>query len=258
VKTLARSWVSASALCCLAAACEQRAPAPSYLSGYNHTYDHSSFDIGNMVSEIDEDGMHKIVGSVGTFATEVISKAAVATPNVPFPNSSTGVYPGDADAQNAAVRSYFVSAGLPEDQIASMSADATGVVHGQDTVAGWYSLLHRGYDGVLIDDSIATAAFDASRRSASEQVYWPEISSEVLAQVRAFQEMLADPVQKAAYIQKLPASGRDANLVIHHTSWFWQGPFQAQACCRGAIPGNLCFDITGHPVQLPDEVAMTQ
>jgi hypothetical protein len=57
--------------------------------------------------------MHKVVGSLGTFATQLVSGAATAIPNVPFPDPAFGVYPGDADAQNAAVRSYFVTAGLP-------------------------------------------------------------------------------------------------------------------------------------------------
>jgi hypothetical protein len=167
------------------------------------------------------------------------------------------VYPGDADAQNAAVRLYFVTAGLPEEQIESVSADATGVVHGQDVLAGWYSILSRGYNGVPIDDSMATAALEASGRSDFEQVYWPEISDDVLEQVRTFQELLADPLQRAAYVQKLPASSRDAILVIHHTSWFWKGPFEAVACCRGSIAIGFCFDISGHPVHLLDEEAPT-
>jgi hypothetical protein len=75
----------------------------------------------------------------------------------------------------------------------------------------------------------------------------------VLEQVLAFQKMLGDPTQKANYIQKLPASSRDAILVIRHTSWFWKGPFQAEVCCRGQSPTGLCFDISGHLVHLPDE-----
>jgi hypothetical protein len=120
-------------------------------------------------------------------------------------------------------------------------------------LSGWYSSLNRGYDGVPIDDSIAFAAFDASGRSSTEQVYWPEISADVLEQVHGFQNMLADPDQKAAFIEKLPASSRDAILVIRHTSWFWQGDFAAVACCRGASLVGVCFDMTGHPVHLPDD-----
>jgi hypothetical protein len=251
---LARSWVSAFALCCLIAACDQRASAPGNLSGYTHTFAHSRFDLGNLVAEKDEFGMHKLVGSDGTFATQLISGAVVGTHNdVPFPDPTTGVYPGDADTQNAAVKSYFLAAGLPESQIALISSDEAVYMHGQDVLVGSYSMLHRGWDGVLIDDSIAFAAFDAQGRSADEQVYWPEISSEVLAQAREFQKMLADPTQKAAYLQRLPASSRVANLVIRHTSWFWQGAFQAQACCRGANTVDPCFDISGHLVHLPGD-----
>jgi len=258
VKLAARSLVSVVAASCLFSACDQRDHAPGPLPAYVHTYEHSRFYIGNMISERDEFGMHKTIGDVGTFAVELVSKAAVGTRDDPFPDPVTGVYPGDADAQNAAVRSYFVSAGLPEDQVLSISANGTEAMEGGITVAGWYSYLHRGYGGVPIDNSMATAAFDASKRGASEQVYWPEIPVDVLEQVRAFQDMLADPVQKADYIQKLPASARTAELVIRHTSWFWQGTFEARACCRGASSIGLCFDMSGHPIQLVDEMAVDQ
>jgi hypothetical protein len=254
MRALARSWVSASALCCLIAACNQRASAPGNLPGYIHTFSHSRFDLGTLVTEKDEFGMHKLVGTDGTFATEIISAAAIGTHNnVPFPDPATGVYPGDSDMQNAAVKSYFVTAGLPGDQIASLSADGAVYTNGQDVLEGSYSMLHRGWNGVPIVDSIAYAAFDAKGRAADEQVYWPEIPSDSLAQVQAFQKMLADPTQKAAYLEKLPASSRAANIVIRHTSWFWQGSFQAQACWCGTIPVDPCFDISGHIVQIPGD-----
>ncbi len=197
--------------------------------------------------------MHKHVGTEGTFATWLVTGAANGVRDVPIPDPVIGVYPGGADAQNAVVKSYFVTAGLPEKQIASISADGTVYLHGPYVLEGSYTLLHRGWEGVPIDDSIASAFLDAKGRSASEQVYWPEIPGEILAQARAFQKLLADPAQKAAYVAKLPASSRVANLVIHHTSWFWQGSFQAQACCRGANTVDPCFDISGHLVRLPGD-----
>lgn len=253
--TSSTSRFSACALCSLAAACSQAAATPpADLPGYTHTLAHSRFDLGSLVGEIDESGMHKVIGTDGTFATELASGAVVAThDDVPFPDPRTGVYPGDADAQNAAVRSYFVTAGLPEDQIASISADGTGLVQGENVLSGWYSLLHRGWQGVPIVDSMADAAFDAEGRSAFEQVYWPPIPGAVLAQASALQKMLADPVQSAAYLMKLPASSRDGIAVIRHTSWYWQGPFQAQACCRGSTPASPCFDREGQLVQLPGD-----
>ena len=253
MRAWARGWGFLTSLACLTAACGDQAPAAGFLPGYTHAFERSRFDLGNFVSEMDEFGMHKVFGSRGTFSTELVSAAAVALPNVPFPDPETGVYPGDSDAQNAAVQSYFITAGLPADQVASVSADATGAVHGQDVLSGWYSILHREYDGVPIDDSMAFAAFNASGKSASEQVYWPEIPGDVLEQVRKFRAMLADPSQRAAYVQKLPASSRDAILVVHHTSWYWGGPFQAQACCRGADRTDICLDISGHVVDLPDD-----
>jgi hypothetical protein len=240
------------------AACSDQAQPPSFLPGYTHTFERSRFDLGDFVSEMDRFGNHMVVGSRGTFSTELASGAAVALPNIPFPDPATGVYPGDSNAQNTAVLSYFTTAGVPANQVASVSANGTGLVHGQYVLSGWYSILHREYDGVPIDDSMAFAAFNAIGKSASEQVYWPEIPGDVLEQVRKFREMLADPSQRAAYVQKLPASSRDAILVIHHTSFSWQGPFQAQACCRGAERTDICLDVSGHIVDLPDASGVSQ
>ena len=252
--TFFRSCGAVSALFWLVAGCQQGASAPRALPGYIHTFSHSRFDLGTLVTEKDEFGMHKLVGTDGTFATEMVSAAATGIHNnVPFPDPATGVFPGGSDAQNAAVKSYFVGAGLPGDQVASISADGAVFMHGQDVLEGSYSMLHRGWNGVPIVDSIAYAAFDAKGRAADEQVYWPEIPSDVLAQVQAFQKMLADPTQKAAFLEKLPASSRAPNLVIRHTSWFWQGSFQAQACWCGPIPVDPCFDISGHIVQIPGD-----
>ena len=252
MKRWARSRVQAALLCSLAAGCAERAPTPD-LSGYNHQFANSRFDIGEIISEMDQFQMHKVVGSVGTFSTQLASQAVLAVPNVPFPDPAFGVFPGDSEDQNAAVRSYFVGAGLPEDQIASVAADEAGLVRGEFVLRGWWSILNRGWDGVPIDDSIANAAFDASGRASGEQVYWPEIPGYVLDDVRTFQTMLADSTRKAEYIAKLPATSRDAILVIRHTSFFWKGPFRAIVCCRGQAVVGFCFDMAGHPVHLPDE-----
>jgi len=249
---LVGSRLSVACLCWFAAACTERAPAPD-LPGYNHEFAKSRFETGEIVSELDQFEMRKIVGTVGTFSTQLVSGAVVALPNVPFPDPAFGVFPGDADGQNAAVRSYFVNAGLPENQIASVSAYEAGLVRGDSILQGWWSVLNRAWDGIPIDDSIATAAFDANERSSAEQVYWPVIPGELLEEVRAFQDMLSDPSQRDAYIQKLPASSRDAVIVIRHTSWFWKGPFQATVCCRGHDLNGLCFDMKGHPTHLIDE-----
>jgi hypothetical protein len=215
---------------------------------------HSRFDLGTLVTEKDEFGMHKLVGTDGTFATEIVSGGATGIRNATFPDPATGVYPGGADAQNAAVKSYFVGAGLPEDQVASVSGQGTVYLHGQDVLEGTYSLLNRGWNGVPIVDSIAYAAFDAKGRAAVEQVYWPEIPSDVLAQVQAFQKMLADPAENAAYVAKLPASSRAGRIVIRHTAWFWQGSFRAQACWQQASnPIGPCFDMSGYIVEIPSD-----
>ncbi|HEY8925581.1 MAG TPA: hypothetical protein VIU64_14440 [Polyangia bacterium] len=149
--------------------------------------------------------------------------------------------------------SYFVTAGLPEDQIASISSDGAVFMHGRYVLSGSYSILHRGWKGIPIDDSMAYAALDAQGRSVNEQVYWPEIPGAVLAKASALQLLLADPVRRAAYVNELPAVSRAAVLAIRHTAWYWQGDFQARACCRGPNPGDPCFDEDGQLVRLPSD-----
>ncbi|HEY8925580.1 MAG TPA: hypothetical protein VIU64_14435 [Polyangia bacterium] len=87
------SWLSTTcALFLLAAACSQPAAStPASLPGYIHVFGRSRFDLGGLVREVDEFGMHKVIGTDGTFATQLVSKAAVGVHNVPFPDPSTGV-----------------------------------------------------------------------------------------------------------------------------------------------------------------------
>jgi hypothetical protein len=249
MKPMGRRAMSAALLSCLAStACDQGSPSPRPLPGYVHRFDRSRFNAGDIVAEIDESGMHKFVGTNGTFATDLATKAVVGMADVPIPDPVFGVYPGTDSDQNAAVRAYFVSAGLPDGQVASVSAFGTGFVKGDDVLEGWYSLLNRTYEGIPIVDSIATALFEADGRSGHEEVHWPEIPAQVLEQALAFQTMLADPARQADFIQKLPAGSRAGGLVIRHTSWFWDGAFRAEACWRGPASNDLCFDSLGHPI----------
>jgi len=212
-----------------------------------------------MVGEMNEYGMHKITGTDGVFATEIVSQAATAIPNTTPPSLTGNVFPGDARAQDDAVKSYFTHAGLPSNQVSSVTADET-VITALDAglenplVIAWYSILHRSYDGVSIEDSTAWAILGRDGGSLEEQVYWPAMGADVVNRLRSFQAMLSQPETSNAFFASLPANTQAGALVIHHTAWDWAGAFAAEPCYR-AVLGSvaLCFDMTGHVVTLPDD-----
>lgn len=168
------------------------------------------------------------------------------------------------------VDEQLVSAGLPADQISSVTsklvvaarvpvdADA-GVKDGllENAVnKGWFSILDRSYVGVPIVDSFAWAILDSTGTAVEEQVYWPEIGADVATLLRKFQTLLGDPRSEANFIASLPSDVGSGKLVIHHTSWDWQGTFDAQPCYRATFGAStLCYDISGSPIQLPDEMS---
>src|SRR3954468_371636 len=72
-----------AAVSAMAAACAEQGRAPG-LPGYQHTFANSRFITGDVISKTDQFGMHKIVGSVGTFSTQLVSGAVVAQHNGPL------------------------------------------------------------------------------------------------------------------------------------------------------------------------------
>jgi hypothetical protein len=231
------------------------------IPGYDHLFARSRFKLGDLIDARDELGMHKIQGSKGTFATVVASRAAVALPADPVPNPvAPDIFPGDAAAQNAAVLAYFTEAGLQADQVVSVTADETGVSPMDDfphpLVIAWFSTLNRGFEGTPIEDSMAWAILGAAGDSLEEQVYWPAIGGAALKEVRQFRAMLSDPARGAAYLVRLPDADAAAGgeLVLHHTSWDWQGPFEARGSYRVMVSGTVVhFDMTGHVLELANE-----
>jgi hypothetical protein len=139
------------------------------IPGYVHTLARSRFVIGKITGETDEFGMHKIIGDDGVFATEIVSQGVTAIPDFEVPSPTGQYFPGGYVAQNAEVVSYLTGAGLPADQILSVTDDETGVSRwsGGDSgdifdpknvvVVTWFTVFHRGYEGVPIEDSTAWA-----------------------------------------------------------------------------------------------------
>ena len=234
----------------------------SGIQGYVHTLARSRFAIGEILRETDEFGMHKVTGENGVFATETVSRAATAIPNdFPLNVDGGGTFPGGYPAQNDAVVSYLTGAGLPAEQVLSVTDNETGISRlemvDQPIVVAWFSILHRGYRGVPIEESMASVILGSEGQSREEQVYWPALGQEVVTELRAFQGTLADERKHAAFLAILPSQLEDGHLSIHHTAWDWKGPFEAHACFRGRLGStSVCFDPSGHLVRLADEPAL--
>jgi hypothetical protein len=226
------------------------------IPGYIHTLARSRFQIGKIEEHLDQFGMHKTVGSKGTFASEVASQAATAIPNgdvVSLAGSPTGQDPA---AQGKALIQYLGVAGLPSDQMASVREDTAALLIGHETVMHpalslEVPILTRQWKGIPIDDSTAWAFLSNAELSYAEQVFWPAIGQDVVDDVHRLQALVADPTKSARLFAALPP-GESGAVVIHHTSWYWQGPFRAVACYRLLVDGvPMYFDINGHVVSLP-------
>src|SRR5580698_1072314 len=93
----------------------QTALSAGVLPGYTHTLTNSRFRIGQGVSlEVNAPNLQRWRGSLGAFASDPTNGWSMALLDS---GSPTGPYMLDETAQNAAVKAYFIAAGIPADQI---------------------------------------------------------------------------------------------------------------------------------------------
>lgn len=244
------------------------AAAPSALRGYEHSAAASRFVIGTQLEERLESGMRKVVGANGVFAVEARTKMVLAIPDATAPTRARPPMP-DAAAHAAAVRSYFVSAGLPEDQILEVRTQTTMQGGGPETgepmnpsmakLQYYYGcVMRKTPTGIPIPDSFAYARINVDGDVVEEGVYWPDIPANALSDADTVRSTAATPSSRAALSAKVaqladtePQNGR---AVIRHTSGFWNGSFAALASFD--VPRNnrvVHFDSKGAVVDLPSE-----
>lgn len=161
------------------------------------------------------------------------------------------------------VLAYFVGAGLPAPQVSKLVAfdtitsliSASSPSLTQNIVSvSVDSILCRAYRGIRIVDSFAWARLNERGESVNEQVYWPEIPPDTLQAVASFQNMLADPQRRNAYIARLPAGAETGELVVHHTSG-GEADFKAAPYFDVNFSGAMVhFDANGsaHVLPAPD------
>ena len=228
------------------------------LKDYVHTMARSRFAIGPSPSHYSEFGIDKVVGDYGVFGTNAKTGMVLALPNADAPSRARPGPKYGADAHNAAVKDYFVGAGLPAEEVGpitvntTMSAGGAGV----DPPAQWQfesytSRIARQYEGVPVADSYAWAQFNDLGEVVTESVYWPQISEGVVKEAASFQKKLADPASKSAFFSKVPEGG---TLVIRHTPGTWEESFHATVSYDvGSFGKAAHYDSDGKEFSLPTE-----
>jgi hypothetical protein len=195
--------------------------------GYSHAFERSLFKPGGTLTTASEMGITKIIGSNGVFATDQVNGWVLATPNAGAPSTTRPPLPGAASDHNAKVLAYFVAAGIPQDQIGSVSthtlmrggASAAGV-RDPDQFEGFYSILNRAINGVVVSESTAWARFNTDGEVVEESVYWPPLPASVVQDATALAAKVADPAFTSVLTQieaHDPGYGIvDGQVVIHH------------------------------------------
>src|SRR6478752_5997857 len=94
-------------------------------AGYVHRVTASRFHIGATREQKSELGFVKLVGSEGVFATVEHSGWVIGIPNADSSAKRVPPLTQSEEVHNRAVLDYFVSAGLPKAQIATIVAHAS-------------------------------------------------------------------------------------------------------------------------------------
>jgi hypothetical protein len=195
------------------------------VAGYYHTLDRSRLAIGTGVHAVTEFGMQKMVGSNGVFAVLSASGWSMGLPNATAPSRSVGPLTSDADIHNAAVKSYFIGAGLPADQIGWVNAHATMSVSDAPASEGGSSppafqsfttAISRQINGIPVSESFAWARLNQNGDVVIEGVYWPDVPQTAVNDALALQSVLADSTQSVTYKAKLPQTLAPGRVIIHH------------------------------------------
>jgi hypothetical protein len=267
---------------CLEAACASRVaeptentnsavasvPSGSSVPGYVHALSNSKFRIGQGATiELSNSQIQRWRGSLGAFAVDPGNGAAMGVLDA---KTATGPYILDEATHNASVKAYFISAGIPAQQIAGVHA--TFVSFGSTTISAiaaptstpialesMNSILTRAIQGIPVVESTAWAKMRTSGEVDMELVFWPPIDATVVNQALAFAKQMKDPTAHSAFLSKLPrAVQKEIGVVIHHTDTTVHSAPTAYVAYDAVIDSEatapvLHFDVNGSPLVLPQE-----
>ena len=107
--------------------------------------------------------------------------------------------------------------------------------------------LSRAIDGIPVAESHANATMNDQDQSTREEIFWPELPSDVVAGAKAFRDKLKDPAELAAYKAKLPNQAQESGeVMLHHSLGFSDQPLKfyfSWSTIMGSSP--VSFDSDG-------------
>jgi hypothetical protein len=217
--------------------------------GYQHAIERSRFATGGNLDQsyrpVEEFGFLKIVGPKGVFATNLRNGLVIALqsdstnkgrPQPEQDGTKAGKILGP-DEHNKMVVDYFVSSGVPRDQVGGIHANTYLSASGSKDnpqlsppkVDGYASIIERRLNGkFFVAESVAWARLDNDGQVITEWVYWPAIPAKAIADAKRIDEMTVG-AQKGDYLNRLPVGLRDGTIVIHHSPATDEGPFEVIA-----------------------------
>ena len=241
------------------------APHASTVRGYAHTVEASRFRIGDHpFLEVDAAKLQRWRGANGAFARDPSNGWTMALLDA---NAPTGEYELDEARHQAAVRAYFVSAGIPEDQIADVKAtyEATGGGSQDDMTSrpvrlkSINSILVRSIQGIPVAESYAWAKMTTGGEVDMESVFWPEIDQAVVDKAVALAARLNDEREHAAFKTRLrrPVFNVGGVMIHHSDSSIHETPkayvsYDATVDSAGSAAMHH-FDEYGNEFRLPHE-----
>lgn len=232
------------------------AAASSGLPEYRQLATRSQMAIGPGGTSRTEFGIDKMVGAYGTQGVMQSTGLEMGLPNSDAPTLTKGPYGSSLQDHNDRVRSYFVSAGIPDNEIAGVDGNvggmATGPAGSSPTPVGpniYYSVLRRSAGGIPVSDSFAWARINVDSEVVEESVYWPAIPQSVIDQAIALRQRLADSSALSAFRASLPQG--PSQVSIRHSHGGWAGPFEVHAVYEVATAaGPRDFDGSGNEIHV--------
>jgi hypothetical protein len=233
------------------------------IPGYVHDISRSRFRIGtNTLVELNGPTLKRWRGSLGAFAVDPSNGWSMALLDA---TSSTGPYITDEPTQRAAVKAYFIDAGLPADQIGNVLATyrhSGSVPRSTSTppqIDDITSVLTRIVNGIRVPESYAGAKMTTSGDVDMESVFWPPLDVSIVNAASSFAASMSDAQFHATFVAKLPETVHtEIGVVIHHTSLGSHSAPVAYVAYDAILDpsGSVAlrhFDVNGAEFRLPQE-----
>jgi hypothetical protein len=195
--------------------------------GYQHGAAQSRFLAGKQSRAVSDPGWSRQISDTGAFAISLHNGLALAAPNASPQADQKPFYTKDPADHEKQVMEYFISAGIPRDQIGgvhTMTRLSASGRYGEPHAAapridGYISVLERKVQGFSVPDSVAYAQFDNDGHVISEGVYWPPVPAHVLRDAKRISDQLAATgAERTAFLARIPTGLPSGQVAIRHSS----------------------------------------